>query len=346
MVKETQFRNKVTWFTFLFSILVIWVHSYNAELFLGKTETADMINGLEHFLGGTVAQIAVPGFFMLSSYLFFRNFTWKSLPGKWKSRAVSVGLPFIVWNGLYYAGYLVASRIPVMTDVVGRGSVGFSWRMLFQAVVQYTYNPVFWYLFQLILLILLAPVIYTLVKNAFAGLTYLLFLLFVIEQIGTVPILNLDALFYYSAAAFGAIHLRDRIESTGNSRYTAAGGGMLAATVILTVCQFQYENIITTVLLRFLGPVAFWFLVDGNKLMETKKWMTYNFFLYATHFAVVRFVNKAGAMILPRHPLIPLLLYLVMPVIAICINYAAAMVIRRLLPKLWAVLNGGRLPAS
>ena len=32
---ELEFRNKVTWFSFALSLLVIWVHSYNAELFLG-----------------------------------------------------------------------------------------------------------------------------------------------------------------------------------------------------------------------------------------------------------------------------------------------------------------------
>ena len=35
MTNEQQFRNKIRWFTFLFSILVVWVHSVNAELFLG-----------------------------------------------------------------------------------------------------------------------------------------------------------------------------------------------------------------------------------------------------------------------------------------------------------------------
>ena len=31
---EREFRSKVYWLTFIFSILVIWVHSGNAELFL------------------------------------------------------------------------------------------------------------------------------------------------------------------------------------------------------------------------------------------------------------------------------------------------------------------------
>ena len=40
---ELEFRNKVTWFSFALSLLVIWVHSYNAELFLGyQAATGDV----------------------------------------------------------------------------------------------------------------------------------------------------------------------------------------------------------------------------------------------------------------------------------------------------------------
>ena len=69
-MKEEHFRNKITWFSFGFSLLVIWVHSYNAELYLGKTQEMAMVYRLEHCLGDGIAQIAVPGFFMISGYLF------------------------------------------------------------------------------------------------------------------------------------------------------------------------------------------------------------------------------------------------------------------------------------
>ena len=44
---EKIFRNKIYWFTFLFSVLVIWVHSYNAVLFLGNTGAAASLVRLE-----------------------------------------------------------------------------------------------------------------------------------------------------------------------------------------------------------------------------------------------------------------------------------------------------------
>ena len=50
-MKEEQFRNKITWFTFGYSLLVIWVHSYNGELFLGKTSQGQAVAGFERFLG-------------------------------------------------------------------------------------------------------------------------------------------------------------------------------------------------------------------------------------------------------------------------------------------------------
>ena len=48
---ELEFRNKVTWFSFALSLLVIWVHSYNAELFLGYQAMTGTVYVLEHQIG-------------------------------------------------------------------------------------------------------------------------------------------------------------------------------------------------------------------------------------------------------------------------------------------------------
>ena len=78
-MKDEVFRNKVTWFSFGFSLLVIWVHSYNAELYLGKAPEMAAVYRLQHAVGDGLGQIAVPGFFMISGYLFYRDFTWEKL---------------------------------------------------------------------------------------------------------------------------------------------------------------------------------------------------------------------------------------------------------------------------
>ena len=226
---EKTFRNKIYWFTFLFSVLVIWVHSYNAVLFLGNTGAAASLVRLERFFGDKIAQIAVPGFFMISSYLFFRGYKPEILMRKWSSRIRSVLVPYIVWNSLYYFGYVIGSRLPYISDVIGKGKIPFGLLETVDAILNYTYNYVFWYLYQLILLILLAPLIYLAVKRVWPGIVFLAILLTGVYLGIDLPFLNLDALFYYSFAAFAAVHKksgggRSLVTETPDCGSGASGG--------------------------------------------------------------------------------------------------------------------------
>lgn len=128
-----------------------------------------------------LGQIAVPGFFLLSSYLFFRNFSWDKLPGKWKSRGFSVLVPYVVWNIIYYLGYMAASRLLAMQSVVGRDVIPFTVQEIWRAISRYAYAPIFWYLYQLIFLIIASPVIYALVKNRAVGLFWIIALVFAVH---------------------------------------------------------------------------------------------------------------------------------------------------------------------
>ncbi len=198
-MEERAYRNRVSWMMFLLSILVIWVHSYNVELFAGGLwgPSWESAAWLEDFLSVTVGQIAVPGFFLLSSCLFFRNFTWEKLASKWKRRFFSVAVPYGVWNLLYYFGYVTATRLPFIQTVAGKEPVLFGPAEMLNAVVHYAYAPIFWYLFQLILLIFLSPAIYLLMKRRGVGLLCLAGMAAAIHFHLDTSHPNTDALFYF-----------------------------------------------------------------------------------------------------------------------------------------------------
>ena len=345
-MEEIQFRNKIVWFTFFYSLLVIWVHSYNAVLFLGSTRLGYQMDWMERLLGNTASQIAVPGFFLISSYLFFRGFTMEKLWVKWKSRMRSVLVPYVVWNLLYYLGYVVGSRIPYLSEVIGKGKVPFTLSGAWDAVLNYTYNYVFWYLHQLILLILLAPLIYMMMKTWQLGCLFLGVIFAVIYMGGFLPFLNLDALLYYSFGAFSSIHGKKIAEGKWNRERFYAGAALLAAAIFLYRFDFpgrlKGEMAASAVCFRLLTPTGLWLLAPEGLLMEAKDWMKQNFFLYAAHFAIVRLVNKTGALLLPSVPAIPFLLFLFMPVLCVILSYQAGRLLRWLLPPLWQVVNGGR----
>lgn len=345
-MKEERFRNKVIWFTFVYSILVIWVHSYNSELYLGQTAHAAVIWRLEHVLGDVIGQIAVPGFFMLSGYLFFRNFAWNKLQYKWNSRIKSVLVPFIVWNTLYYLGYVLASHLPVLTDVVNKGVIALTLPAAVDAIINYTYNYVFWYLYQLILLIILAPIIYLLLYNFHIACVYLAAILIAIYLELSLPLLNLDALLYYSAAAFFAVHWKTVSEGSWNKKRAICGLCMLIASILIWIlgsqCRIRGAVVLTLVLFRLLTSISLWVFVNEKLLPAAPAFMNHNFFLYAVHFAIVRFINKSGAMIFGGVPYLPLFIYLFMPVVVVASAYYSGALLRRFAPVFWKLLSGGR----
>ena len=105
---ERRFHDQISWLMFLFSIFVIWVHSYNVDLFSGGAQDGvwSLADRIENFVSVGLGQIAVPGFFLLSSYLFFRNFSWDKLLRKWKSPLCNLESHLL--SGLY--GSIPVSR--------------------------------------------------------------------------------------------------------------------------------------------------------------------------------------------------------------------------------------------
>lgn len=342
-VGDRQFRGKVTWFTFVFSLLVVWVHAYNAELYLGNTNRMVWVSGLEHLIGEGLGQFAVPGFFMISSYLFYRNFSWERLKSKWCARAKSILLPYLLWNGIYYLGYVLASRLPGITEIVGKGEIAFTLPAFAEALLFYTYNYVFWYLYQLILLILLAPLLYPILKRKWLGVGFQLILWLLLIWNVELPQLNLDALAYYSFAAYAALHARAWVEQGSGSRKQTAIGAMLL--VLGGVCYWQGLRTAQPEFFaacRLIVVVGLWMVVSEERLPPVKDFMTHNFFLYATHFAFVRLINKAGTRVFPASETVPILLYLLMPGFVLVISSCLGAAVRRFSPVVWRILNGGR----
>lgn len=354
-MQEERFRNKVSWVMFVFSILVIWVHSYNVKLFAGGLTGPlwDRAAQIEDFVSVGIGQLAVPGFFLLSSYLFFRNYTPSLLMKKWKGRFQSIIVPYVVWNSLYYFGYVLATRLPLVKNVVGKAMIPFGPAEYLNAVLHYNYAPIFWYLYQLILLIILSPVIYWLVKERIIGAIYLAALVAAIHFHLDMQHPNTDALFYYSTAAYLSIHGKQVAERIWDRKQAAAGIGFLAIAIF---CFYQMgrpgADVLWTVFYRLVTPVSLWLLINEAALKTAKPWMNQSLYLYAVHYVIVRFVNKGGIRVLLCVPeavvsegilaVSSLVIYFLLPVIVVWLSYGSARLLCRFVPAVWKVLSGGR----
>ncbi len=341
-MEESKFRKKITWFNFICCLLVIWNHAGNADLFFGAEAADHLLYRFEYEIVPALIRVNIPCFMMISGYLFFRNFSWEKLDAKWKRRVKTLLIPYLLWNLFYYAGYYTASQIEALRTVINRPELTLSFSNLWNAAVHFAFNPVFWFMYQLILLVLLAPWHYLILKRKWTGIPYLCLLWYGIYQGIALPELNMDALLYYSTAAFAALHAKGMVERPWNRDRGLAGLLLIAGGY--TCCGYFYRTyfIPAVVLYHVLAAAGFWLLVSEEWLGRVRPFMTITFFIYALHFIPTRFINKIGAILLPGNEAAAWILFLSMPVVIVIFCNQAARFLRKFMPKLWMLLNGAR----
>lgn len=120
---------------------------------------------VEEWIIYSVPSAAVPVFFLISGFLFFATADSMSSVGKkLKRRIFTVLIPFVVWSALYYFAYTLGGRL------IGSDSVttDFSPFNILKGIVFYQYAYQLWFMFLLIGMLALSPVIYWILKSRVA----------------------------------------------------------------------------------------------------------------------------------------------------------------------------------
>lgn len=393
MEKECFFSALPT-YTFLLSILVIFVHSTHftpADLeAVPRTAffSTSFLEKIEFLFSSFLGETAVPGFFFLSGLLFFHKLYSSAVWfRKLRSRLFSYLLPYLLWNSGMTGLYLAFGRAPFRPESILEG------------IFLYRYNPVFWYFYQLILLTYAFPFMTLFVlflqreknvrKPLFSLLSFLFpcfFLLLVYFRID-IPFLNEDAGFYYTFGGAVGVLLTCRSESWGaecreerregekeeakRSDFGCSGKRLawLSATLLL-FALFSYGNtlaphrigviLLSTVLYRlemalFLLTLTMLLWSLSGSCVQRREGSGMTFFLYASHYLFLRpwfflqnGIFRALKKDLPNQagdPLVDggkLLFYLLSPLYCLFLAYLVSRALKRLSPKLWKALNGGR----
>jgi len=164
------------------------------------------------------------------------------------------------------------------------------------------------------------------------------------------PLLNLDALFYFCAAAWVSLHRdtwgRGIEESFGAGKNMAAGAILLLAMGLLLylgrIGGLLWERPLCTVCWRLWGVCGAVLAVKAADLPAAREWMKHNFFLYAIHFAWVRLINKAAAAAFPGSAVIALSVFILMPALMTAVSALIGGIMRRFVPNVYYMLSGGR----
>lgn len=397
-MREECFFSALPTYTFLLSILVIFVHSTHftpADLeAVPRTAffSTSFLEKIEFLFSSFLGEAAVPGFFFLSGLLFFHKLYSSAVWfRKLRSRLFSYLLPYLLWNSGMTGLYLAFGRAPFRPESILEG------------IFLYRYNPVFWYFYQLILLTYAFPFMALFVlflqrekntrKTLLSFLFPCFFLLLVYFRID-IPFLNEDAGFYYTFGGAVGVLLNCRSEGEKEERreeekreekgmrhggkqearrsdFGCSGKRLawLSATLLL-FALFSYGNtlaphrigviLLSTVLYRlgmalFLLTLTMLLGILRGSCVQRREGSGMTFFLYASHYLFLRpwfFMQNGIFRALEKgppnqagDPLVDggkLLFYLLSPLYCLFLAYLVSRVVKRLSPKLWKALNGGR----
>ena len=332
---EKAVRNKITIISFVCSLLVIWIHTYNAKSYALNSECKGLgwlTWSIENFWSEIIG-IAVPTFFLISGFLFFRTFSWDKLFEKYKTRAKSILLPYLIWCTLYYLYFVILTNVPIIKDYISSERYVPSFINWVMSLWPESYYSL-WFLKNLICFIIATPIIYIALKNYFNLPTgFAVVLMLVLNSIMSwidIP----SGLEMYAIGGYIAVNHK-KIEYFRGELFSCIG---LILAFILFVTRFMVYNL--PLMVVFI--VACWYALDFFNLdIEMPWWVSITFFTYVFHDMVLEMLEKLFLVLGGTKPLMALLDYIFMPVITFFVIALVASVLKRIKP-LWNVLCGFR----
>ncbi|MBR0039570.1 MAG: acyltransferase [Lachnospiraceae bacterium] len=336
------------------SVLVILIHSINNETRFEKFFSID----------SGIGQFAVPLFFIISGFLFFRNLKYvNDAVAKLKRRVYTLLIPYLLWNLIYYAIHLLL-----------KPGNGISMGEIIDAAFTYKYNPSFWFMYQLILLSIISPILYYLFNMSWKNKQTVKWLVTIVVVVAAelaiatgidIPYLNEDAFVYYVCGYFLAY-----LYNSGRINFISKKNILICLLIFVFTFVFnryiyhlltlnpKYLNpfISTIVIVRLFGAVFLFYFFDMIFSYDSvPKFMSQTFFLYAIHYMIVKamiimmkflmykFV-PVGIIVngIDLYTIIECIVFILSPVVCVIINYHLSRFMMEKFSKQYNVLVGNR----
>lgn len=339
--KNTYFTNKKIIVQFILSLFVFFIHFSVFSVFSNDAPLNRVFNVLL-----IPTQVAVPLFFLISGALFYRNYTFGATLKKWKNRFFSLCIPFLVWNTLWLVLALLGYYTP-LGAFLGGVQASFSLKNVLRGIFLYQYFEPFWFIYQSIILTILCPLIYALMKNKWVGLVTMVgFYIACCRGLkfhtdlfhSTIMILP------YLLGAWIGIHYFDAF----TARRTKAQA-LTALAVFVLCCVFQgiahrlpqwCADLHLPLVVTLISCGAFWVAFDLFDLRKYPKFATESFLIYAGHSLVGATVSKCISIALPAGHLFTVLTAILAFPTTVVILCVFGRLLSKFSPKLKQILTG------
>ncbi|NDW10425.1 acyltransferase [Dysgonomonas sp. 520] len=354
------FSDKIRCISFVSMVMVVILHSYNVILntLSGSiTITKGYNYFIQTFISQGIVRVAVPLFFLISGYLFFRNINtgaFNEFLQKYKTRFKSLVIPYLFWSIWCIFLYLILQSIPASkpfftTDLIRDYSFSDLLNRIFITPLPYQ----FWFVRDLVIWVILSPLVYRILKYTKALFLIIGFIAWSFE-FDFVIFTNISFFFFLTGSYLGINRVKFDLLLQKDFKYTYLFVCLWLITVTVFTCLTYIDYAHEWVLVLFyktstlVGIVALWFGYDKiyrNKDIS-KKWyfpiFKYSFFIYVIHEPMMVMMRKGLYSFLGFNQLSSFIIYFAAPLIVITFAISVGALMRRFLPKIYAFVTGER----
>lgn len=342
--------NKLTFFSFWLIILVVLLHST-----VNVPENAipkNIFEKIQVFISFGLCQVAVPLFFIISGYLFF--FKIDNLNSIFKNilkRRNTLIFPYLLWCLFWFSFMWIIQSISYFKTSFGTPLSAMSPADLMMQLFYYPLNYPFWFLRELIVIVLLTPLLFILLRNKNILILTLLFILpFFISSIIPVKSLSISfvgtsSLFYFSLGAYFGINKYLPQYRVNRLIVFILLFIWLVSNIVHINLDINSRPLLFSFFKNLIGIVALWQLYDLLPIKYKQyhpKIYKYSFFIFAFHGIPINFIKALLKLKLPNTYLFNFGIYLFSFIIVVFVSILSAKLIDKYANKIYIILTGSR----
>lgn len=354
--KEEQLQSKVISFLrFPLIVAVVFIHSQPHEVIIGGISLVDSNNlntytYVNFLISGVIARVAVPLFFFISGFLFFKGvFNVESYKRKLKKRCTSLLIPYLFWNLVTVAlFYLFQTFMPDLTSGNNKLVINYTlsdWIRIFwdgHRGMPICYQ--FWFIRDLMVVMVFSPLIYFGIMNCKKLFVILLGIVWFFDIWFNLT-LSIAAVFFFSAGAYFNIMKQSFLLKMKPLMNYA----LISYPILCFFCLVLKESAFLKYVLNFsiiagiICAITLTGYINTGKRHVNSLLSESSFFIYAYHAWFLALIVKVGVKVISHVSSGALLIIYVFSVfLTVIIGIVIYYCIKKFLPNFTNFITGNR----
>lgn len=341
---KENFSNKITVLSFVMSIFVIFIHANNLKYY-GLLDHSNMLINYEITLfADAIGGIAVPFFFFLSGFWFFRmniqtKNVWRNIRNKNIKKINTLIIPYVFWNTLGMIFYMFLARIPLIATFMNNSKIiPINLSSIINGIFNHKFYFPFWYMKELIIIsFLVTPMLVLVLRRK--RLSHVVLILIVIcsfFQIDFHFVQSTSILFFFQGALIATFY-RKWFEQNECKNMSII---YLVLLLICIIIRFFNKSAMSELCL-YASPIL---LVKSGEWVPHKNvnwFVKQSFFIYASHIIPVTAIGHILRMVSSDNSWATVA-YIIAVLMTLIILWIVAHCLVKISPYFYSLISGGR----